>query len=259
MMVAEPPAQGGIQILGTLAPRLLRPLSKRGVFTLKYPIEHSIVTNWNDTEKIWYHASYNELRVAPEEHPVLPTDALLNPKAYRERMTQIMFEIFNAPATYVATQAVLSLYVSGWTTGLVMDSGDGVLQTEPTCEGYALPHAIFRLDLAGHDFTVSLMKILTERGYSFTPTAESKIVRDVKEKLCYIALDYDTELKSTSKDSTKCDFDIRKNLYVNVVWSSGTTTFREIGKRMTNELTTLATSTMKIKDVSRGKHQHCRC
>jgi len=129
LMVAEPPAQGGIEILGTLAPRLPRPLSKRGVLTLKYPIEHSIITNWNDTEKIWHHTSYNELRVAPEEHPVLPTDALLNPKAHPQHMTQIMFEISTRRPR---TQAVLSLYVSGWTTGLVMDSGDGVLRCPST-------------------------------------------------------------------------------------------------------------------------------
>ncbi|KAE8687296.1 actin [Hibiscus syriacus] len=152
-----------------------------------------------------------------------------------EKMTQIMFETFNAPAMYVAIQAVLSLYASGCTTGIVLDSGDAVSHTVPI---YAL------------------MKILTERGYSFTTTAEREIVRDVKEKLAYIALDFEqgTEAagiyETTYNSIMKCNVDIRKDLYGNIVLSGGTTMFPGIADRMSKEITALAQSSMKIKVVA---------
>jgi len=112
------------------------------VLKIETPIEHGMVTNWDDMEKIWHHTLYNELRVAPEEHPILMTEASLNPKLNREKMTQIMFEVFNVPCLYVNVQAVLALYSSGMTTGVVIDSGEGITHTVPIYEGYAIPHAI---------------------------------------------------------------------------------------------------------------------
>ena len=154
-------------------------------------------------EKIWHHTYYNELRVAPEEHSVMLTEAPLNPKANREKMTEIHFENFSVPAMYVQIGAVLSLYASGRTTGCVLDSGDGVSHTVPIFDGYASHEAIMRLDLAGRDLTEWMMKLLMEEeGYSFTSSAERDIVRGIKEELAYVAENYEEELKTARDDTT---------------------------------------------------------
>jgi len=176
---------------------------KRGILTLKYPLEHGIVTDWGDMERVWHHAFYNELCVKPESHPVLLTEAPLNPKANREHMTKVMFETFRVPALYVAVQAVLSLYASGRTTGIVLDCGDGVSHCVPVYEGYTMPHAVLRENLAGRDLTKYLSTLLTERGIELKSSAELEIVRTIKEKLCYVAIDFDTEIDSTASKAKK--------------------------------------------------------
>jgi len=176
---------------------------KRGILILKYPIEHGIVEDWEDMEKIWDHTFTNELRVVPSEHNVMLTEAPMNPKVNREKMTQIMFETFGVPGLYIAIQAVLSLYSAGKFTGIVCDSGDGVTHFVPIFDGYALPHSILRVNLAGRDLTDYLVKLLSERGHHLTTSAEREIVKDIKEKLCYVALDFDQEMNESKSGTSK--------------------------------------------------------
>ncbi|KAG2500060.1 hypothetical protein HYH03_002337 [Edaphochlamys debaryana] len=185
-------------------------MAKRGVLSLSYPIEHGIVTNWDDMEAVWRHTFENELRVDTSERPVLLTEAPRNPKSNREKTTEIMFETFQVPALYVAIQAVLSLYASGRTTGVVLDIGDGVSHAVPVYEGFSMPHAIRRLDVAGRDVTQHLSRLLTEGGVKLTNSAEMEIVRDIK-RLAYVAYDFAAELRTArgssalSKDYTLPD------------------------------------------------------
>ena len=254
-------------------------INKKAVLKLNYPMEHGVVNNWDDMEKIWGHIFTNELRVAPEEHNVLITDAPCNPKENREKMAQIMFETFNVPGLYISIQAVLSLYSAGKYTGLVLDSGDGVTHAVPIFEGYCLPHAILRLDIAGRDLTEYMVNLLSETGNRFYTTAEKEIVKDIKEKSIYIPLNFEEEKERVESFSyelpdgnhvivrdqrircpevlfkpsmlgkeglgihdlcdlavQKCDIDLRKELYYNILLSGGNAMIKGLSERLTAEL-----------------------
>ncbi|KAF9106761.1 Arp2/3 complex subunit, actin nucleation center [Mortierella sp. AM989] len=167
----------------------------RSILQMSYPMENGIVTNWTDMRHLWDYTFNEKLKIDPRDTKIMLTEPVMNPKANREKMVQTMLEEYGFQGVYVAIQAVLTLYAQGLTTGVVVDSGDGVTHIVPVVQGYSLPHITKRLDVAGRDVTQYLIKLLLHRGYAFNRTADFETVRQIKEKLCYTSYDVDLDLK----------------------------------------------------------------
>jgi len=241
-------------------------------------------------QTLWQHTFNNELRIDSSEYPVMMTEAALNPKNNRERSLTTLFEMFNVPTLNMAVCPVVSLFASGRTTGVVLECGDGVTHTAPVYEGYVLPHAILRLDIAGRDLTDRLCQLLNEKGLEFTTVAEREVVRKIKEDMCFIAKDFDEAIRKSSANEQyceqpyelpdgqtidignerfkcpealfqpkmleldqqggiqnlvndsirKCDMDIRRLFFKNIILAGGSTMFKGFHTRLTGELGRLA-------------------
>jgi len=177
--------------------------SHRDFLKLMYPVEHGIVTNWDQMEKIWRHTFYNELRVDPEDYPVLLTEPPLNPKASRERMVKVMFDTFGVPKLHVGMSSALALLSVGRSTGVVLDIGHTRSYALPIVESCACVGAMTTVDVGGRDLTTFLVKLMKESSYDFTTPTEIEIVEDMKRHYCYVALDFQKEMKKAN-DTNKC-------------------------------------------------------
>ena len=168
----------------------------RSMLEVSYPMDNGMVRNWEDMMHVWdYTFGPEKLNLEPENCKILLTEPPMNPTRNREKMIEVMFEKYGFDSAYIAIQAVLTLYAQGLLTGVVVDSGDGVTHICPVYEGFALPHLTRRLDIAGRDITRYLIKLLLLRGYAFNHTADFETVRIMKEKLCYVGYDIQTEQK----------------------------------------------------------------
>ncbi|KAH3675577.1 hypothetical protein WICMUC_002666 [Wickerhamomyces mucosus] len=173
----------------------------RSALQISYPMENGIIKNWEDMEHLWDYSFYERLQKDTSNEKVLLTEPPMNPLKNREKMVQVMFEKYNFGGVYVAIQAVLALYAQGLSSGVVVDSGDGVTHIIPVYESVVLNHLTKRLDVAGRDVTRHLIDLLSRRGYAFNRTADFETVRQIKEKLCYVSYDLDLDSK-LSRDTT---------------------------------------------------------
>ena len=164
---------------------------------INYPINHGLIENWDNMEKLWQRCIFKYMRCEPENHYMLLTEPPLNTPENREYTAEVMFETFNVPGLYIAVQAILALAAS-WTsksvkertlTGTVIDSGDGVTHVIPVADGYVIGSCIKHVPLAGRDMTRFIQKSIRDRGEPVPPEDSLLVAKAIKERFCYTAPD----------------------------------------------------------------------
>lgn len=176
-----------------------------GIIDLSRPVERGIVKDWDDMQHVWQRAFVAGLQVPIEEHPLLITESPDNTRLDRERMAQILFECFGLSYLVISNSLTLSLFSTGRSSGVVVDSGYGRTHIGPVWEGYAMPHYLRRLDVGGRDTTDHLISKLRSSGYPFSTENDWDIANRIKEELCYVAgsaekeLDYCKQSKSIER------------------------------------------------------------
>lgn len=163
-------------------------------------MDNGIIKRWDDMQHVWDYTFNEKLQIDPTGRKILLTEPPMNPLSNREKMCEVMFERYNFGGVYVAIQAVLALYAQGLSSGVVVDSGDGVTHIVPVYESVVLNHLTRRLNVAGRDVTRQLISLLLRRGYALNRTADFETARGIKEKLCYVS--YDLELDHKLAEET---------------------------------------------------------
>ena len=174
-------------------------ISKRGILHNRYPINCERIENYDDLEKIWYHSFYEQLKIAPEEHPSCIYFSNSNKEEY-EKTTQIMFETFNVPSLYIANPSV-ALNAVGKDTGIVYFSGGNSTFSVPVYQGCLIKSGEIKYNFGGNNISEYLVKLLTQKGYIFETTKEKMVIETMKQKHSFLSLDLERDIESSKNKS----------------------------------------------------------
>ncbi|KAI9328516.1 Dictyostelium Caatp-actin in complex with gelsolin segment 1 [Obelidium mucronatum] len=249
-----------------------RALDLRYTYDSRFAVHGGRVTDWERLTSIWEHVYFEELRIVSDDHPVLLIEGPLNPKSDREKLSTLMFEGFNVPASYLANEAVLSLYSTGSVSGLVLDIGESASHVVPVYEGHSIPFATQKSNHCGENISRYFYRHLSSQEnprLSVKGLFRVGILDEWKQQCCYVALDYDAALQKTASSSNvkyrlpdhqelnneeilyqtpeflfqPLRFErhiTEKMLYGNILLEGGTTRFRGFSQRLHKELSATA-------------------
>ena len=172
-------------------------LINKNEFDIHYPVKRGIIQDFEPMKHCWQHVLTDKNMHFQKKCDVLLTDSPLNSKDNKLEMARYIFEEIRdkveVESVSIMNSAVLSLFASGRTNGIVIESGQGITTAVPVFEGYALPHAIKTINLAGQDVTQNLIDSLIAQGIDLD-NQNFENVREMKEQMCSVALDYDRSI-----------------------------------------------------------------
>uniref|UniRef100_A0A8C6IFE0 Actin, epsilon 1 n=1 Tax=Mus spicilegus TaxID=10103 RepID=A0A8C6IFE0_MUSSI len=188
--------------------------TNRTELNMYYPISRGAITNWDNVEKIWHYSFYHSLQIAPEQHPILITEAPLTSKEAKSRMTQAQGQgmICTSQRPLRSGNSISTHHGAG----TAIESGDGMTYFVPVMNGYPLHLSTTKLDIAGQDLTLYLMKLLSDNGNVLETIADLEYIRDLKDKYSYVALDYNMEMSKTSAPSFQKKFTLPDGKEINL-------------------------------------------
>lgn len=274
-------------------------ISKGGTLTLKRPIEMGEIKDMDTMELIWKHIFYNELLAETKSHSVIVTEAPFAVYENRKLMAEVLFEHLGVENLYITNTSTLALYANGKTTGVVVDCGFKTTSFVPIYEGFMLNHAVTKVDTGGQDLTEFFCELIGRRSGNpkFANPTQKAMINELKEKICEVAEDYDSQMKKcmdsktpevyklkdgneiiisgekyqcpemlfqpslalkehfglheqTFKSIQRCDVDIEKDLFQNVVLCGGSSLFMKIKKKFEKELQSLAPTGKTVKVIA---------
>ncbi|MFW9999556.1 MAG: hypothetical protein ACFE9Q_06735 [Candidatus Hodarchaeota archaeon] len=162
----------------------------RGVLKIKHPLSRGEIMDWDSFYEVLNYIFYSLLRIENlSNYPVFYCETPFMHRDTKEYIARLFFETHQVKSLIMMQTPLLSLFSVGLTTGLVIESGDGLTWIVPIINGQIIQHAVQKLPLAGVDVNQNLKSLLMREGVSISSSAADEIIQEIKEKNCYFVLD----------------------------------------------------------------------